>query len=53
MEMNNNELILRPLNYENYESWLKGFNNRRDSQNKFDDGKLDMSICTFECLRNL
>ena len=53
MEMNNNELILRPLNYEDYESWLKGFNNRRDSQNKFDDGKLDMSICTFEWFKEL
>lgn len=39
MEINTNELILRPLMYEDYESWLKGFNNRKDFQNEFDDGK--------------
>jgi ribosomal-protein-alanine N-acetyltransferase len=41
-------LIIRPYNKEDYSNWLTQFNNRMPSQHKYDEGKVDMSICTEE-----
>lgn len=46
-------LIIRPFNKEDYSNWLTQFNNRMPSQHKYDDGKVDMSICTEEWFREL
>lgn len=46
-------LIIRPYNKEDYSNWLTQFNNRMPSQHKYDDGKVDMSICTEEWFREL
>ncbi|CAM3933644.1 N-acetyltransferase [Staphylococcus xylosus] len=39
-------LIIRPLEENDYESWLRGFVNRKPSQYKHDKGQLDMSDAT-------
>ncbi|WP_042148495.1 GNAT family N-acetyltransferase [Paucisalibacillus sp. EB02] len=39
-------LIIRPYNNEDYLNWLTQYNKRMPSQHKYDDGKVDMSICT-------
>jgi [ribosomal protein S5]-alanine N-acetyltransferase len=41
-------LVIRPYNKEDYWNWLTQFNNRMPSQYKYDDGKIDMSMCTEE-----
>ncbi|AWE07389.1 GNAT family N-acetyltransferase [Lysinibacillus sp. 2017] len=41
-------LVIRPLKKTDYENWLKEFENRYPSQNRHDQGKLDMSECTLE-----
>ncbi|PKE06083.1 GNAT family N-acetyltransferase [Macrococcoides caseolyticum] len=41
-----NRLVIRPLTNSDYESWLKSFLNRKPSKHKYDDGLIDMSICT-------
>lgn len=41
-------LIVRPYEKQDYQNWLTQFENRLPSQHKFDDGKIDMSICTEE-----
>ena len=46
-------LIIRPLTTGDYENWLKGFENRFPSQNRHDQGKIDMSECTLEWFHNL
>lgn len=46
-------LIIRPLIKEDYSNWLTQFNNRMPSQHKYDDGKIDMSICTEEWFEEL
>ncbi|WP_456278894.1 GNAT family N-acetyltransferase [Bacillus sp. AK128] len=46
-------LIVRPYSKEDYSNWLTQFNNRMPSQHKYDDGKVDMSICTEEWFRDL
>ncbi|WP_332645218.1 GNAT family N-acetyltransferase [Lysinibacillus sp. 54212] len=48
-----NRLILRPYNKEDYLHWLTQFNNRMPSQHKYDDGKIDMSICTIDWFEKL
>ncbi|MBM7621130.1 hypothetical protein JOC95_003003 [Bacillus tianshenii] len=39
-------LNIRPFIKEDYLNWLNQYNNRMPSQHKYDDGKIDMSICT-------
>lgn len=39
-------LEIRPLVNSDYDSWLKGFLERKPSQYQYDDGLIDMSICT-------
>ena len=39
-------LVIRPLKKVDYEIWLKAFENRYPSQNRHDQGKVDMSECT-------
>lgn len=39
-------LIIRPLEENDYESWLGGFVNRKPSQHKHDRGHIDMSEAT-------
>lgn len=39
-------LEIRPLVNTDYESWLKGFLDRNPSQYQYDDGLIDMSVCT-------
>ncbi|WP_246944915.1 GNAT family N-acetyltransferase [Bacillus pinisoli] len=46
-------LIIRPYHNEDYVSWLTQFSNRMPSQHKYDDGKLNMDICTKEWFENL
>ncbi|MGT2715874.1 GNAT family N-acetyltransferase [Streptococcus respiraculi] len=46
-------LIIRPLDVNDYHSWLEGFNNRHTSMSSFDDGKLDMSMCDEQWYENL
>lgn len=41
-------LIIRPYNKDDYSNWLIQFINRMPSQHKYDEGKVDMSICTEE-----
>lgn len=42
------KLIIRPLKKEDYENWLDSYENRHLSQNRHDQGKIDMSECTLE-----
>ena len=46
-------LILKPLQIDDYESWFNGFSNRYPAQTPYDEGKLDMSICTEYWFANL
>ena len=46
-------LLLRPLKNTDYEHWLRAFENRYPSQNRHDQGKLDMSECTQEWFYHL
>lgn len=39
-------LIIRPLEENDYESWLSGFVNRKPSQYRYDKGQVDMSDAT-------
>ena len=39
-------IYLKYLEEEDYLVWLEGFSNRLPSQSPFDDGLLDMTICT-------
>jgi len=41
------------MQYGDYQAWLKGFLDRKPSQNSFDDGKIDMSECTQEWFNHL
>ena len=41
-------LIIRLMEVGDYSSWLTQYENRLPSQHKYDEGKLDMSICTKE-----
>lgn len=41
-------LIIRPYKKEDYTNWLTQYNNRMPSQHKYDEGQIDMSICTEE-----
>jgi len=46
-------LILKPLQIDDYESWFNGFSNRFPAQSPYDEGKLDMSICTADWFADL
>lgn len=46
-------LVIRPLQVNDYNQWLDGFNNKLPSQKKFDDDKLDMSEWTQEAFNNV
>jgi len=46
-------LVIRFLEEGDYSSWLTQYENRLPSQHKYDQGKLDMSICTKEWYRDL
>lgn len=39
-------LEIRPMQTSDYENWLKGFKGRGVSKTPYDEGRLDMSICT-------
>lgn len=39
-------LVIRPLEREDYTPWITEFENRFPSQHKYDEGKIDMSVCT-------
>lgn len=41
-------LIIRPLQKGDYENWLHEFKQRNPSQNRHDQGQIDMSECTLE-----
>ncbi|MBB6452667.1 RimJ/RimL family protein N-acetyltransferase [Salirhabdus euzebyi] len=43
-----NRLIIRPLKFEDYKNWLHAFKNRFPSQHRYDEGRIDMSECTYE-----
>ena len=46
MKLITNRLIIKEIDITDYKSWYKGFNDREASKNEFDDGFIDMSICT-------
>lgn len=46
-------LLIRPLKYEDYESWYNGFNSRNEKMSKYDSGKLDMRVCNENWFINL
>ena len=46
-------LIVRPLAEKDYSEWYRGFNGRRASQYRHDQGKLDMGECTEEWFSSL
>ena len=46
-------VYLKYLEEEDYPLWLEGFSKRLPSQNPFDDGLLDMSICTKDWFADL
>ncbi|WP_417899826.1 GNAT family N-acetyltransferase [Bacillus haimaensis] len=46
-------LNIRPFIKEDYLNWLNQYNNRMTSQHIYDDGKIDMSICTEEWFEEL
>ncbi|WEV45086.1 GNAT family N-acetyltransferase [Streptococcaceae bacterium ESL0687] len=48
-----NRLVIRPLKTTDYEEWFTGYSKRQKSQNIFDEGLLDMSICNQEWFNNL
>ncbi len=39
-------IYLKYLEEKDYSAWLEGFSDRLPSQSPFDDGLLDMTICT-------
>lgn len=47
-EISTGRLFIKPLEVTDYESWFTGFSERKPSQNPFDEGLRDMSICTEE-----
>lgn len=44
--METDRLIIRPYSIEDYMNWLTQYKSRMPSQHKYDEGKIDMSICT-------
>lgn len=46
-------LVIRLLEEGDYASWFKQYENRLPSQHQYDEGKLDMSICTKDWFRDL
>lgn len=46
-------LVIRPLNKDDYENWLNEHENRYPSQNRHDEGKVDMSEYTMEWFHKL
>lgn len=46
-------LVIRPYQHEDYHNWLSQYQSRMPSQHKYDQGKVDMSICTDEWFREL
>lgn len=46
-------LVIRPLEIKDYSTWLSEFENRSPSQHKYDEGRIDMSICTKEWFEDL
>ncbi|WP_010199990.1 GNAT family N-acetyltransferase [Bacillus sp. m3-13] len=46
-------LLIRPLNKNDYQNWLNEYENRLPSQHPYDEGKMDMSVCTLEWFHNL
>ena len=46
-------LVIRPLKKDDYKNWLNAFENRYPSQNRHDQGKIDMSECTLEWFHQL
>ncbi|WP_286230938.1 GNAT family N-acetyltransferase [Neobacillus mesonae] len=39
-------LVIRPFEKEDYSVWFTEYENRLPSQHKYDEGKIDMGICT-------
>ncbi len=46
-------LVIRPLNNEDYTTWYTQFENRLPSQHRYDEGKLDMGVCTKKWFQQL
>lgn len=47
-----NRLQIRPLNMDDYKTWLEGFNGQAPSKTKFDEGWFDTSFLTEEWFKN-
>lgn len=45
-------LQIRPLNMDDYQTWLEGVNGQEPSKTKFDAGWFDTSFLTEECFKN-
>ncbi|RXJ04588.1 N-acetyltransferase [Anaerobacillus alkaliphilus] len=48
-----NRLLIRPYKKEDYLGWITQFQNRLPSQHKYDEGQVDMSICTEHWFKEL
>lgn len=46
-------LLIRPLQNDDYENWLREFENRHPSQNRHDRGRINMQECTLAWFHNL
>ncbi|WP_339212670.1 GNAT family protein [Solibacillus sp. FSL W8-0372] len=46
-------LVIRMLESKDYSAWLSAFENRHPSQHKYDEGRIDMSICTKEWFEDM
>lgn len=53
MKLITERLIIKELEVADYQSWYKSFNEREESKNEFDDGFIDMSICTESWFKQL
>jgi [ribosomal protein S5]-alanine N-acetyltransferase len=46
-------LIIRPYKNNDYNNWYRQYTNRLPSQHKYDEGSVDMSICTEDWFNSL
>ncbi|MCA1031281.1 GNAT family N-acetyltransferase [Bacillus timonensis] len=46
MQTETDRIIIRPYKAQDYQTWLTSYENRFPSQHKYDEGRIDMNICT-------
>lgn len=53
LRIETDRLVIRLLEESDYSNWLTQYENRLPSQHKYDEGKIDMSICSKEWFLDL